>query len=78
MGGVRVMLDWLCYALPSLAAGSLGPCPIAGERPIAAMRAKVVAQLDTVFIANLPSSRVVEHEPLQAPAPTLSLTTEPS
>src|ERR1700749_4258565 len=64
-----------CQELPP---ESLGPCPIAGERPIAAMSAKVVAQLDTVFIANLPSSRVVEHEPLQAPAPALSLTAEPS
>jgi hypothetical protein len=56
----------------------LGPCPIAGERPIAAIRANVVAQHDTAFIANLPSSRMVEHEPREAPAPQLSLTTEPS
>ena len=55
MGGVRVMLDGLRYARV-LPPEGLGPCPIAGERPIAAMRAKVVAQHDTAFIANLPSN----------------------
>jgi hypothetical protein len=78
MGGVRVMLDWLCYALPSLAARKFGTLSHRGREAYSSHEGQSRCAARYSFIANLPSSRVVEHEPLQAPAPTLSLTAEPS